>query len=629
MKKERAYGMWDSPITPQQLALGMRLSDVMWDSDGETLVWLEGRSDRGVLVAKRRGEGARDLTAELSVRARVGYGGGDFTVARGIVYFVSDGRIYRQPLAGGAARPITPPFGDAASPAVSSDGHWIIYVHSDGTNDAVAICDTEGESWPQRIATGNDFYMQPCWHRDGRRIAWISWDHPRMPWDGTRLHLATLEVDGSGLPTLRDDQHVAGTDKVAIFQPQFSPDGKSLAYVSDESGYGNVMIYDLATGKSRPLTSGSYEIAQPGWVQGERTYGFTSNGRGIIYRGRSDGRDTLYRLDVKTGNMESLERHFSGYSLFSQVSPSSTEDVVALIAQGATIPPRIVTCTLNGSSQPRVHRFSTTETIPQGSLSTPEQVTWQSSDGETVHGLYYTPRNEAYVGRGRPPAIVQVHGGPTSQYAIGYHAQAQFFTSRGYAVLQVNHRGSTGYGRAYREALNGKWGIIDVEDTAAGAHFLTKSERADEKRLVIMGGSAGGYTVLRCLTEHPGLFRAALCLYGVSDLFRLALETHKFEAHYLDSLVGELPQASATYRERSPIYSADKIVDPIAIFQGEEDRVVPKGQSEMMVDSLRRRGVTHEYHLYPGEEHGFRKTETIEAFYRDVERFLRETVLFA
>ena len=298
-----------------------------------------------------------------------------------------------------------------------------------------------------------------------------------------------------------------------------------------------------------------------------------------------------------------------------------------MIAQGPTVPPRIVTCARG--SHPRIHRFSATETIPQGDLSVPEQVTWKSSGGEAVHGLYYPPRNEAYVGRGRPPAIVQVHGGPTSQYAFGYHAQAQFFTSRGYAVLQVNHRGSTGYGRAYREALNGNWGIVDVEDTAAGARFLAKSERADKKRLVVMGGSAGGYTVLRCLTEHPGLFSAALCLYGVSDLFRLALETHKFEAHYLDSLIGELPEASATYRERSPIYSADKIVDPIAIFQGEDDRVVPKEQSEMIVESLRRRGIKHEYHLYPGEGHGFRKAETIEAFYRDVERFLRENVLFS
>lgn len=626
-KTERPYGMWDSPITPRQLALGVRLSDVMWDSDGETLVWLEGRSDRGVLVAVRRGEGARDLTAELSVRARVGYGGGDFTVARGIVYFVSGGRIYRQPLAGGAARPITPPFGEAASPAASPDGRWIIYVHSDGTSDAIAICDTEGKYWPQRIATGNDFYMQPCWHPDGTMAVWISWDHPNMPWDETKLHLATLQMNELGLPVLHDDQIVAGGNSVAIFQPQFSPDGKSLAYVSDESGYGNLMIYDLDSETRRALTSGEEEIAQPGWIQGERTYGFTRDGVAIICRARSDGRDTLRQIDIETGRSENFAQELTDYSLFSQVSPSPSEDVVALIAQGATIPPRIVTCSVG--SRPRVHRFSATETIPQGDLSTPEQVAWESDDGEIVPGLYYAPRNEAFVGHGRPPAIVQVHGGPTSQYTIGYHAQAQFFTSRGYAVLQVNHRGSTGYGRAYREALNGNWGIIDVEDTATGARFLAQSERADGKRLVIMGGSAGGYTVLRCLTEHPGLFRAALCLYGVSDLFRLALETHKFEAHYLDSLVERLPEASATYRDRSPINSVDKIVDPIAIFQGEDDRVVPKEQSEVIVDSLQQRGIRHEYHLYPGEGHGFRKVETIEAFYHDVERFLRQTVLFS
>ena len=627
MKEERSYGMWDSPITPGQLALGLRLSDVMWDSDGETLVWLEGRSDRGVLVAKRRGEAARDLTAELSVRARVGYGGGDFTVSSGIVYFVSSGRIYRQALAGGEARPITPPFGDAASLAVSPDGRFIIYVHSDGKDDAIAICDTEGKHWPQRIATASDFYMHPCWHPDGKRIAWISWDHPNMPWDGTVLHLATLDVDRADLPALRDEEGIAGGKSVAIFQPQFSPEGKGLAYVSDETGYGNLMLYDLEHGASRALTSGEEEIAQPGWVQGERTFGFTHDGAAIVYRGRTGGRDALRRIDLATGVVEPFAGQLDGYLLFSQISPSPSEDVVAMIAQGPTVPPRVVTCA--SGSHPRIHRFSTTETIPQGDLSVPEQVTWKSSGGEVVHGLYYPPRNEAFVGRGLPPAIVQVHGGPTSQYTLGYSAQAQFFTSRGYAVLQVNHRGSTGYGREYREALKGNWGIVDVEDTAAGARFLSESRRADANRLVVMGGSAGGYTVLRCLTEHPGLFRAALCLYGVSDLFRLALETHKFEAHYTDSLVGQLPEASAAYRERSPIYSADRIVDPIAIFQGEEDRVVPKEQSELIVESLRRRGIKHEYHLYPGEGHGFRRTETIEAFYRDVERFLRENVLFA
>ena len=289
----------------------------------------------------------------------------------------------------------------------------------------------------------------------------------------------------------------------------------------------------------------------------------------------------------------------------------------------------MVTCALTGQSSPRIHRYSSTETIPQEDLSQPEPLSWTASDGKEAYGLYYPPCSGAFVGNGLPPAIVQVHGGPTSQYTIGYHGATQFFTSRGYAVLEVNYRGSTGYGREYRDALQRSWGILDVEDTVSGVRFLAESGRADPDRLVVMGGSAGGYTVLRVLTEYPGVFRAAICMYGVSDLFALAQETHKLEAHYLDGLIGKLPEASAIYRERSPIFSVERITDPIAIFQGEDDKVVPKDQSEKIVASLRSRGVPHEYHVYAGEGHGWRKTETIEAFYSDVERFLRTHVLFS
>ncbi len=628
-KQHRPYGLWPSSITPEQLALQVRLSDVRWDSDGETLIWLEGRSDRGVLVGKTRGQGARDLTAELSVRARVGYGGGDFIVADGVVYFVSDGRIYRQVLSGGPARPITPAFGTAASPTVSPDGKWILFVHSDGVDDCLSICDTNGVFWPQRLSYGSDFYMQPCWHRNGDRIAWVSWDHPHMPWDESRLHLATLTIGSRTLPTIKEDRQIVAKPDVSVFQPQFSPDGYMLTYVSDGSGYGNLASYNLGNRQTRWLTSGENDISLPAWVQGERTYGFSRDGKSIVYIARKDGRDTLHRHDLSTGTDESLKGYLDEYAHLAQISVSPAENVIAVIAQSANTPARVVTCSLVPGSRPRIHRFSSTETTPVDLLSTPEAVTWPSTDGETIHGLYYPPKNAAFVGEGEPPAIVQVHGGPTSQYTMGFHATTQFFTSRGYAVLEVNYRGSSGYGRAYREALNGNWGVVEVEDTVSGARFLGESARADARRIVIMGGSAGGYTVLRCLTEYPGIFRAALCLYGVSDLFRLAMATHKLEAHYLDSLVGELPQASDVYRARSPIFSADRIVDPIAIFQGEDDKVVPEEQSERIVASLRERGIAHEYHLYPGEGHGWRRVETITAFYRDVEGFLREHVLFS
>lgn len=630
MKKTiERYGLWDSPITPRYLAQVLRISDVSWDSDEETLVWLEGRSDRGVLVAKRRGDASRDLTAELSVRARVGYGGGDFTVFKGIVYFVCEGRLYRQSLTAGGPRPITPPFGQAASPCISPDGKWVLFVHSDGREDILAVVDTEGKFWPQRLASGSDFVMQPCWHPSGQRIAWIAWDHPRMPWDETSLYLAILDVRGDRLPMVKQSERIAGGEGVAIFQPEFSPDGKALAYVSDQSGYGNLYLYDLVEKASHALTGGEEELSRPAWVQGLRTYGFSYDGERIVYRASKDGIDRLKYIDLRTGDIEPLDEHFTDYTLLQQVTLSPSENVVALIAQSARIPPRVVTCSLAPRQHPRIHRYSTTGTIPDDCLSVPESITWGASDGEKVHGLYYPPCNGAFAGTGLPPAIVLVHGGPTSQYAVGYHATTQFFTSRGYAVLEVNYRGSTGYGREYREALKGNWGVVDVEDVVSGARHLAESGRVDLERLVIMGGSAGGYTVLRALTEYPGTFKAALCLYGVSDLFALAQETHKFEAHYLDSLVGELPQASAIYRERSPIFSAERITDPIAIFQGDEDKVVPKSQSERIVASLRSRGVPHEYHVYAGEGHGWRKLETIEAFYRDVERFLRDHVLFS
>jgi len=624
----KQYGLWKSSITPYVLSQGIRIADLGWDSDGETLVWLEERAGHGVLVAKHRKEAAHDLTCELSVRARVGYGGGDFTVSHGMIYFVADGRIYRQSLSAGAAQSVTPAYGQAASPCISPDGRWMLYVHSDGLEDVLAIVDVEGKLWPQKLVAGDDFYMQPCWHPSGEKIAWISWRHPQMPWEGTTAHLAKLDTGKEGLPSVKETRIIVGGESTCIFQPEFSPDGRYLAYISDESGFDSLYLYDLSMKMPRQLTSGKEELAMPAWIQGMRTYGFSYTSREIICRVSSGGINRLERVDIETGTAEQLEQ-FSDYTLLSQVVPSPTENAVALIAQSAVTPARVVTCTFTVQEQPRIHRYSTAAAIPDSELSTPEVVSWPAQDGGEVHGFYYQPRNEAFVGIGLPPVVIMVHGGPSSQYTAGYHGGTQFFSSRGYGVLEVNYRGSTGYGRNYREELNGKWGIIDVEDVISGAAFLAKTGRADSGRLAIMGGSAGGYTVLRVLTEHPGRFKAAVCLYGVSDLFTFAQDTHKFEAHYLDSLLGPLPEASEVYRVRSPIFSAQKIVDPIVIFQGEEDKVVPKDQSERLVASLKNRGIPYEYYLYAGEGHGFRKSETTESLYRRIEQFLIKHLLFA
>ena len=619
------YGLWTSPLDPVELAQAKRLRDVRWDSDGKTLVWLEGRGARGVLVSQQGDDAPRDLTTTLSVRAKVGYGGGDFSVANGSVYFVaSDGRLYKQLLATGVRGAITPAFGHAASPTPSPSGRHITYVHSAEGTDRLAVVDAEGRTWPQILAQGADFYMQPCWHLKGHILAWVEWDHPQMPWDGTRLVLAMVAYRRDGTPYIRSQRTVAGSQDEAISQPCFSPDGRSLVYASDRTGWSQLWCRDLGEDTERCLTEERYDIATPAWVQGLRAFGFAADG--MLYFVRSEqGRRRAYTLPLEGGEPQPIES-LTEYDHIEQISPAPRGHYLACIASSPTVPARIVSCRAKRS---RVHARSGSESLSPRQLSQPQAVSWSGADGFTVYGLYYPPASEQFVGTGKPPLVINVHGGPTSSIEMGFEARAQYFATRGWAFLDLNHRGSTGHGRAYMQALRGSWGVADVDDALSAAQYLCDARLADPERLVLCGGSAGGYTVLRTLTAYPGSFRAGLCLYGISNLFSLAADTHKFEARYLDSLLGPLPEAAAVYRERSPLFSADNIRDPIALFQGSEDRVVPPAQAEEIVANLRRRGVPHAHHLYEGEGHGWRQSKTIERFYRDVDSFLKEHVLFA
>ncbi|MCU0491729.1 MAG: S9 family peptidase [Chloroflexaceae bacterium] len=620
----KPFGLWPSPITPRSMAGSLRLNDVQWDSDGTTLVWSEGRSDMGVLVAAPAdgSQAPRDLTVELSVRAKVGYGGGEFTVGGGQVYFVEakSGRLYRQALAGGRARPITPAFGNAAAPALSPDGSRLLYVHSYEGRDVIALVDAAGKGWPQQLVSGHDFYMQPTWHPDGQQFAYVAWNHPLMPWDGATLYLATVNGDGK----LEGAREIAGGSDESVFQPAFSPDGRFLAYVSDAGGQGQVWLCELASGTRRALTSGTADYGQPAWVQGMRTLAWSHDSQQIYALPNAAGFRTLVALPVAGGPARPIALG-DDYSWPRQPAASPTDGRMALLASGSTQPERLITV---DGEQTRVFRRTTTENVTPGELTPARAVTWESAGGVPVHGLLYLPRGFEPGATLAPPAIVRIHGGPTSQAVSSYNDGVQFFTTRGYTVLDVNYRGSTGYGRDYMLTLRGNWGICDVEDAVSGAQFLAAQGYADGGRMVIMGGSAGGYTVLEALCRAPGVFRAGLCLYGVSNMFALAADTHKFEERYLDSLLGPLPEASAIYRERSPLFHAELLRDPIAIFQGEEDTVVPRNQSDSIVESLRQRGVPHEYHVYPGEGHGWRKAETIETFFKAVDAFLQQYVVF-
>ena len=620
------YGLWPSPITPLSLSQGKRLSDLAWDTDSETLVWLEGRSDRGVLVCSDpQGDAPRDLTSDLNVRARVGYGGGDMAAAQGRVLFSAEGRLYAQPLAHGAAKPITPAFGDAASPSVSPDGRWIVYVHSHEDVDCLAIVDADGSLWPQRLVTGDDFYMQPTWHPHGNRIAWVSWNHPNMPWDGGTLQMTALNQACVGPPSADAPVIIAGGADVAVSQPTFSPDGRYLAYVSDESGWDNLHLYDLQTGTGRILVKEEAEAGLPAWRQGVRTIAWSPDSSLIYYRRSAGASSELWVVDATSGESGPVSL-FAQYTEIAQIAVSPKGTIASLVS-APKIPARIAVG--SPTAMPRVVARAATENADPELLCQPEAITWPAEDGQSVHGLMYLPSRPGQESPGKPPLVVTVHGGPTGQSTTRYSGQAQFLTTRGYAVLDLNYRGSAGYGRIYRNLLRGTWGLYDADDAVSGAQALADQGRVDPDKLVIMGGSAGGYTVLQALIRYPGVFRAGVCLYGVTNLFTLAADTHKFEQHYLDSMIGPLPESAAAYRDRSPVFHAERIRDPVAVFQGEDDRVVPVAQAETIVEALRRQGVPHEYHLYPGEGHGWRKSETIEAFYSTLVSFLRQYVLFA
>jgi dipeptidyl aminopeptidase/acylaminoacyl peptidase len=630
MTAKPPFGLWPSPLTPRAMASALRLDDVQWDSDGRRVVWLESRDGRGSLwCADVAGADApRELTpGDMSVRGRVGYGGGDFTVAGGTVYFADavSGRLQRQSLAGGLPRPLTPAFGAAAAPALSPDGRWLLYVHSSEGQDSLAVVDAAGAQWPQRLVGGRDFFMWPSWHPDGQQIAYVAWDHPNMPWDGTTLQLAELDRSGA-TPVVRESRQLAGGPSTSIFQPAFSPDGRHLAYVSDADGWWHVYLYELATQRHSRLTDGAAEHGQPAWAQGMRTLAWGRDGRRLYFLRSEGGARRVCVQPVDGGPCQFLSDG-EGYTWFTQPAASPAGDALAGIAAAPATPPRIM---LADGQRSRVLRRSTGELIPEAQLASALPVTWPAPGAGSIYGVLYLPPGYVPGGSGpRPPAVVTVHGGPTGQATTAYKADAQFLATRGYVVLDVNYRGSAGYGRAYAQALREQWGVLDVADAISAARYLGAAGIADPARLVIMGGSAGGYTVLEALCQAPELFRAAVCLYGVSNLFTLAADTHKFEAHYLDSLVGPLPEAAARYRERSPIFHAERIATPLAVFQGADDKVVPPEQSEAIVAALRRRGVPHHYQVFPGEGHGWRRTESIEAYYKALEAFLRQYVIFA
>ena len=602
-------GSWLSPITAARVAAGVRPVSAPRIVDGRVL-WLQGLPEEGgrLAVATAGADGVRRVLtpAPFNVRSRVHeYGGGAFAAAGDTIWFSNhaDNLVYAQ-------------VGDAAPVVLTSDGRQR---HADLEFDArhrrlIAVREDHGVAGEPRntlvalaldgggattLAEGADFYASARVSPEGRRVAWLSWNHPQMPWQGTELWLAAFADDGSLIHASRR----AGGPGESLCQPAWAPDGR-LYVVSDRSGFWN--LYRLEVEGLVPVCPMAAEFGMPQWVFAQSSYGFAGPDD-IVAVCRENAVSRLLRIDARTGAATTIPTPFE------DIVELRVADGIALVEAGApTMPACIAQVSLADAAVTVIARSA--EELPDaGSLSVPRAISYPSAGGRTAHAFHYPPRNAGYrVPEGeRPPLIVIGHGGPTGMASNTLKLATQFWTSRGFAVLDVNYGGSTGFGRAYRQLLTGQWGVVDVEDCIAGARHLAEQGLVDAERLAIRGGSAGGYTTLAALAFHD-VFKAGASHYGVGDLRALDADTHKFESQYTNDLLAPLPERERLYLERSPIHAADRLSCPVIFFQGLDDKVVPPSQAEAMVAALHARGIPVAYIAFEGEGHGFRKKESMQ-----------------
>lgn len=578
--------------------------------DGDQVYWSEQRpreSGRNAIVRTTVSGNEDLLPVPFSARSRVHeYGGGAFTAARDSLFFCHDldQRVYRRN-ADGEIVALTPESPSRYADLTPDVGRARLYSvreqhagESEPRNTLVTI-DWRAGSAPRTLVAGHDFYSSPRLAPDGRTLAWLAWNHPDMPWDGTELWLARIDVDGQ----LDTPQRIAGGAGEAVAQPLFAPDG-TLYFVSDRNDWWN--LYRWQQGRIEPVLEMAAEFAVPHWVFGQSNYAFLS-AREIVCAYGQNGRWRLGRLDAARAKLAPIDMP---YSEIAQVCCRG--DQVYFVGASATCAPEVVALDLTRGAVRTLARANRI-TLDAGLIAESEAINFPTTGGATAHAFYYAPRNRDYQGpeSEHPPLLVLSHGGPTAATASALNLRVQYFTTRGFAVLDVNYRGSSGYGRAYRRALDGQWGVADVDDCIAAARYVVAQGRADPARLAIRGSSAGGYTTLCALTFHD-TFKAGASYYGISDLEALARDTHKFEAHYLDKLVGPYPAERARYEARSPIHHVERLNCPMVLFQGQLDKVVPPDQAERMVAALRRKGIPVAYVAFENEAHGFRRAENIE-----------------
>jgi dipeptidyl aminopeptidase/acylaminoacyl peptidase len=610
------YGSWKSPITAELLASTYVALDEL-RIDGDDVYWNELRpADKGrnVIVQRKPDGTLTDITPPgFSARTRVHeYGGACYLVQNGTVYFsnYTDQRLYRQD-PGSDPPPLTPPVDMRYADGITDHArNRIISVREDHTvktgqavNTIVSL-DLERGGEGEVLVSGNDFYSTPRLRHDGSKLAWLTWNHPNMPWDGTELWVAHVRPDGS----LEKSEKVAGGLEESIYQPEWSPDGE-LYFSSDRTGWWN--LYRWRNKQIESLYPMEAEFGLPQWGFGSRTFVFESPER-IICAYTRNGLWHLASLDPRKKTFEPIDTSINQI-LWGNLA--AKDGHVFVIGGSATEPSSVAQIDLSSRETEILHR-SREITVSKEYVSTPDTIRFPTENGQTAFAFFYPPKNPEYKApQGeKPPLLVVSHGGPTSSSPSTLRYEIQYWTSRGIAVVDVNYGGSTGYGRDYRKRLNDNWGIVDVQDCVNATRYLASRREADGGRLGIRGGSAGGYTTL-CALAFTNTFKAGASYFGVSDLELLAKDTHKFESRYLDKLVGPYPERRDIYRARSPIDHVDGMSSALILFQGLEDKVVSPDQSEKIFQSVKAKGLPVAYIAYEWEQHGFRRAENIKRSY--------------
>ena len=621
-KTRQAFGTWPSTISAQLITQAApRLSFIQ--SDNDNLYWVEGRpwdAGRNVIMCRDSAGTIRDLLpSPFSHYSKVHeYGGMAYTLCADHLYFVNaaDQRIYQlnlltkeQPIA------LTQEGLRFADLVTNTEQHQLIAIaerhHQDREpeNFIASINLITGEL--NTLVSGADFYAYPRLSPDQQQLCWIEWRHPNMPWDSTQLWCAQLKSNQLGEKRL-----VAGADNnEAIFQPNWSPDNQ-LYYVSDKDNWWNIYGADgLAVVEKKA------EFATPLWQFGMSTYGFIdSDTIGCLWTEQGLWHSGF--ITIATGHLSIADHKYSSLE-----SACCHQGRLYMVAGAPALANQIISIkpNLTNSSVSSIYAPASLD-LDAGDIAQPQSLFFPTGDKQLVHAFYYPPTNALYQGleNERPLVIALCHGGPTGATDSGLNLKIQYWTNRGFAVVDINYRGSTGFGRQYRQGLQDVWGIADVEDTQYAIRYLAEQQQIDPQRCLIRGGSAGGYTVLSALT-FTDTFKAGASLYGIGDLETLATDTHKFESRYLDSLIGPYPESRDIYLQRSPIHHAEGLNCPVIFLQGLQDKVVPPNQAEMMVDLLKQKGIQVEYVTFADEGHGFRKADNIIhameselAFYRDV-----------